>query len=54
MIKIGILLNTSWYIYNFRKNLILELLKNGYEVHTIAPFDEYSEKLEKMCLCCAI
>ena len=48
MRKIGILLNTSWYIYNFRKNLILELLKHGFEVHAIAPFDEYSVKLEKI------
>ena len=51
MKKIGILLNTSWYIYNFRKNLILELIENGYEVHAIAPFDEYSEKLKELgCL----
>lgn len=46
--KIGILLNTSWYIYNFRKNLILELIKKGYEVHTIAPLDDYSIKLEEL------
>lgn len=43
--KIGILLNTSWYIYNFRKNLISALLSKGFEVHAIAPIDEYSQRL---------
>lgn len=46
MIKIAILLNTSWYIYNFRRNLIVELLKNNFEVHAIAPYDVYTEKLK--------
>lgn len=43
--NIGILLNTSWYIYNFRKNLIKKILEEGYNVVAIAPEDEYSEKL---------
>lgn len=46
--KIAILLNTSWYIYNFRKNLIKELQKNGYEIYAIAPFDDYSNKLKEL------
>ena len=46
--SVAILLNTSWYIYNFRKNLIKDLIKNGYEVHAIAPYDEYSPKLEDL------
>ncbi|WP_319589876.1 glycosyltransferase family 4 protein [uncultured Draconibacterium sp.] len=45
---IAILLNTSWYIYNFRKNLIKELQKKGYKVIAIAPTDEYSSKLEEL------
>lgn len=48
MKKIGILLNTSWYIYNFRKNLIKELQNNGYKVVAIAPNDDYSSKLEEL------
>ncbi|WP_053181381.1 glycosyltransferase family 4 protein [Sunxiuqinia dokdonensis] len=48
MKKIAILLNTSWYIYNFRRNLIKELIKNGFQVTAIAPFDEYSSKLEEL------
>ena len=45
MIKIAISANTSWYLYNFRKNTILSLIENGYEVIAIAPKDEYSNKL---------
>jgi glycosyltransferase involved in cell wall biosynthesis len=45
MKKIAILLNTSWYIYNFRKNLISALIDHNYQVHAIAPHDEYSAKL---------
>lgn len=37
--------NTSWYLYNFRKNTILALLKQGYSVVAIAPRDDYSQKL---------
>ncbi|WP_319481190.1 glycosyltransferase family 4 protein [uncultured Draconibacterium sp.] len=48
MKTIAILLNTSWYIYNFRKNLITELQKDGYKVVAIAPTDEYSSKLEEL------
>ncbi|MEZ9761307.1 glycosyltransferase family 4 protein [Vibrio splendidus] len=40
--------NTSWYLYNFRKNTILSLIDEGYRVVTIAPFDEYSKKLETL------
>ncbi len=44
--KIAIVLNTSWNIYNFRINFIKELLKLGHEVHTIAPIDDFSKELE--------
>ena len=44
---IGIVLNTSWNIYNFRLGLIRALRENGYQVILIAPYDEYSEKLKK-------
>ncbi len=43
--KIAIVINTSWNIYNFRKGLVQALLKRGDEVIAIAPKDEYSEKL---------
>ncbi|MBX2900999.1 MAG: glycosyltransferase family 4 protein [Cyclobacteriaceae bacterium] len=43
--KIAIVLNTSWNIYNFRLNFVHSLLKKGYEVHTIAPHDQYTHFL---------
>jgi glycosyltransferase involved in cell wall biosynthesis len=43
--KIAIVLNTSWNIYNFRMNFVRELIALGHEVHTIAPVDEYTKHL---------
>ncbi len=48
MASIAISANTCWYIYNFRKNTILSLLDEGYEVIAIAPEDEYSIKLSQL------
>ena len=45
--RIAIVLNTSWNIYNFRMNFIKSLLKQGYEVHTIAPEDNYTPLLRE-------
>lgn len=42
---ISILSNTSWYIYNFRLNLIKSLINKNYIVITIAPHDSYTDKL---------
>ena len=43
--KIAIVLNTSWNIYNFRIGLVKALLEEGHEVIAIAPKDEYTSKL---------
>jgi len=43
--KIAIVLNTSWNIYNFRLGLLKALRANGHEVLAIAPRDDYSDKL---------
>ncbi|MBL7110191.1 MAG: glycosyltransferase family 4 protein [Candidatus Marinimicrobia bacterium] len=43
--KIIFVANTSWYLYNFRKPLIVELLNLGYKVYTISPEDSYTKKL---------
>lgn len=40
--KVAIVLNTSWNIYNFRMNLVKSLQAEGHDVHTIAPIDEYT------------
>ncbi len=45
---IAITSNTSWYLYNFRKNTILSLLNSGYRVIAIAPYDEYSNRLSDL------
>ncbi len=45
--KVAIVLNTSWNIYNFRMNFVKTLLARGYEVHTIAPHDNYTHFLEE-------
>ncbi|MBY8029023.1 glycosyltransferase family 4 protein [Vibrio fluvialis] len=48
MFNIIISSNTSWYLYNFRKNTILSLIDKGYQVVAIAPKDEYSKKLSEL------
>ncbi len=43
--KVALVLNTSWNIFNFRMNLIKALLDSGHEVHTIAPTDSFTPHL---------
>jgi glycosyltransferase involved in cell wall biosynthesis len=45
--KIAVVLNTSWNIYNFRMNFVRELISQGHEVHTIAPADDYTKYLKQ-------
>jgi glycosyltransferase involved in cell wall biosynthesis len=48
MKKIAIVVNNSWYAYNFRFNLARSLKANGYKVIFVAPYDEkYSELIQK-------
>ena len=44
--RIAIVLNSSWNIYNFRRGLIEEFLKQGHTVLAIAPTDKYSKYLQ--------
>ena len=46
--KITIVLNTSWNLYNFRRGLIDALRQEGHTVTLIAPEDEYAEKLREL------
>lgn len=49
--RIAIVLNTSWNIYNFRMNLIRTLREQGHEIHTVAPNDDYTTRLiEEGCI----
>ncbi len=45
--RIAVVLNTSWNIYNFRMSLVRALLSEGHEVHTIAPKDEFTPLLRQ-------
>ncbi|MZI96125.1 glycosyltransferase [Vibrio sp. CAIM 722] len=45
MKSVAITSNTSWYLYNFRKNTIKMLIERGYKVYAIAPPDDYSARL---------
>jgi len=45
--KIVILVNTAWNIYNFRLNLARGLKENGHHVILVAPKDDYSQLLSK-------
>lgn len=44
--RIAIVINTSWNIFNFRLSLIKALLAEGHEVVAIAPKDDYSDRLQ--------
>jgi glycosyltransferase involved in cell wall biosynthesis len=46
--KVAIVLNTSWNIYNFRKGLVESFLEKDMEVFTIAPVDKFTPKLTEM------
>jgi glycosyltransferase involved in cell wall biosynthesis len=43
--KIAVIANTGWYIYNFRRNLMLALQAAGHEVFAVSPSDGYSARL---------
>ncbi|PPD02933.1 MAG: glycosyltransferase family 1 protein [Methylobacter sp.] len=44
--KIIVVAVSSWYIFNFRLNLILHLKAQGYDVIAVAPIDSYSMRFE--------
>jgi len=43
--KIAVISNTAWSIFNFRSGLMKRLDEKGYKIITIAPFDEYANKI---------
>ncbi|WBA40744.1 glycosyltransferase family 4 protein [Hymenobacter canadensis] len=44
--RVALVINTSWNIWNFRRSLVKALQDAGHEVLAIAPPDAYSERLE--------
>jgi glycosyltransferase involved in cell wall biosynthesis len=45
--RVVIVLNTAWNIYNFRMGLMRALKENGIEVIAVAPKDGYEEQIEQ-------
>lgn len=45
-LKIGIVLNTAWNIYNFRLGLVKAFLAAGHQVYAIAPVDDFISEIE--------
>jgi glycosyltransferase involved in cell wall biosynthesis len=51
-VKVAIVINTAWNIYNYRRGLIKTLLDKGCEVVAIAPSDAFTAKLQALgCQC---
>ena len=46
--RVAIVINTSWNIYNFRRGLIKALQERGVEVVAIAPKDDFTDKLKAL------
>lgn len=46
--KVIIVLNTAWNLFNFRAGLIQTLVANGYEVVAVAPNDKYAENVSQL------
>ena len=46
LMKIVFISNTSWNLFNFRKELIQSLVLKGYEIHVLTPFDKYTKDLK--------
>jgi glycosyltransferase involved in cell wall biosynthesis len=46
---IALIANTSWNVYNFRKNLLNAMRDNGHTLLVIAPKDTYSAKIGNLC-----
>lgn len=43
--RIAVVANTSWYLYNFRLTLMQTLMAAGHEVVAVGPPDDYADKL---------
>jgi len=46
--KIILTSNTSWNLFNFRKDLIKKMISMGHKVYVVAPFDKYTIKLKEL------
>lgn len=46
--KLLLVANTAWSLYNFRLGLIKRLIADGFNVTVVCPFDNFSNKLESL------
>lgn len=46
--KVCFIANSSWYLWNFRKNTIKRFVEDGYEVLAIAPDRKFTSEIEKL------
>jgi glycosyltransferase involved in cell wall biosynthesis len=46
--KIVLTANTSWYLYNFRLQLIKDLLELNHDIYVLAPNDSFTIKLKEL------
>ena len=44
--KIAVVANSAWYLYNFRRRLMQALRDDGHDVVAISPTDAYAQKLQ--------
>jgi glycosyltransferase involved in cell wall biosynthesis len=52
-LRIALVANTCWYLYNFRRNLMTRLRLDGHEVLAVGGVDGYAEKLRQEGFACA-
>lgn len=45
--KLAVVANTGWYVFNFRRNLIAELRRAGHDVIVVAPPDDYCDRMQR-------
>ena len=45
-LSVVLVANTSWYLYNFKLNLMKDLKKEGYHVSAVAPTDSYTHLIK--------
>jgi glycosyltransferase involved in cell wall biosynthesis len=46
--SIWIVANTTWYVFNFRSQLIRQLTQHGYSVTVLSPVDEYVARIRAL------
>ncbi len=47
-IKLVLVANTAWSMFNFRHGLLSRLISDGYKLTIVAPHDEFTDKLREM------